>query len=623
MRLVGPRLGVDFGSSNTVAVLGRADGSVRPLLFDGSELLPSAVCAQPGGALLVGRDALHAAKTNPAGFEPYPKRLVDDGTVLLGEAELPVTDLFAAVLRRVADEAVRVAGDVPDAVTLTCPAAWGTRRRETLVAAAVQAGLGTPALLAEPVAAAAYFAARGDTGVPEGTPMMLYDFGAGTFDVSVVRRTPDGFEILAEDGLPDAGGLDVDAAIWALLAATYADRAPQEWARLAAPRSAEDRRAGRALWDDIRAAKELLSRSATTFVHLPLLDIDAPLGRAQFEQLARPLLERTVAATEAALRATGLQPADLAGIYLVGGSSRIPLVAGLLHRSLGVAPTVLEQPELVVALGSLSRPGKAAPAGTTPAIEAPDTAVATPAPDPPTVPAPVNVARAVSLPGVLLTVPLVVSPLLAVNHLLVGPSLLFPGIWGVLLTVLLARRLDWRPARGTGFVRRRWWLRLPGIAAALLGCAAFPGGLTLAVWVAGNNRDDLARGDLVGELWTLYFWIGVAAVVTGLAALAAAVSLLSAAAKTYPRLTVDAAGLTYQPDRHHAHRLRWTDVGGADVRPLHPGQRPFLVVRPAPGSTAAGRHPLWRPEIGGFVIDQPHRLGSEPEKLTAAIVRRG
>ncbi|MFD0745077.1 hypothetical protein ACFQ1L_27105 [Phytohabitans flavus] len=100
----GFRLGVDFGTSHTVAVLRWPDGRARPLLFDGSPVLPSAVSAAPAGGLLTGRDALYAARFRPEAVELHPKRCVDDGTVLLGDAEFAVVDLVAAVLRRVADE---------------------------------------------------------------------------------------------------------------------------------------------------------------------------------------------------------------------------------------------------------------------------------------------------------------------------------------------------------------------------------------------------------------------------------------------------------------------------------------------------------------------------------------
>ncbi|MEH1124361.1 Hsp70 family protein [Micromonospora sp. CPCC 206061] len=346
------RVGVDFGTSNTAAVLAFPDGRVRPLLFDGSPLLPSAVHADPEAGLLVGRDATHAARTRPDCFEPHPKRCVDDGTVLLGGESVTVGDLITAVLKRVAAEATRVAGGPVSEAVLTCPAAWGPRRQQVLRSAAAPV-FGDVTLVAEPVAAATWFAAVAGRRVPAGSSLMVYDLGAGTFDASVVRHGPDGFEVLATRGLPDAGGLDVDAAIVEAFGDTYGARDGEVWKRLVEPREPADRRASRTLWDDVRAGKELLSRAAHTTVHVPLFEDEAPLGREQLDRLAEPVLERTVAASRAVLDDAGVAPEDLAGLFLVGGSSRLPLAAALLHQRLGVAPTVVEQPELVVAEGSL------------------------------------------------------------------------------------------------------------------------------------------------------------------------------------------------------------------------------------------------------------------------------
>jgi hypothetical protein len=345
------RLGIDFGTAHTVAVLALPGRDPRPLLFDGSPLLPSAVCADPSGRLLIGRDAVHTAAAEPASFEPHPKRCIDDGTVLLGDREVPVTDLIGAVLRRVTAEATRAAGDPPTDVVLTCPAAWGTGRRRTLETAAASAAP-TVRLLTEPVAAAHHFARVGDA-FTEGTTALVYDFGAGTFDASVVRRTADGFHVLATEGLPDCGGLDIDAAIVTYLGAVLRDRDPAAWARLAAPTATADRRASRQLWDNVRAAKEMLSRATSTLIHVPLLDADVPLGRDQLEELAKPLLDRTVRAVRAALRDAAVDPAGLAAVFLAGGSSRIPAVTTALHRALGIAPTIVDQPELAVAEGAV------------------------------------------------------------------------------------------------------------------------------------------------------------------------------------------------------------------------------------------------------------------------------
>jgi actin-like ATPase involved in cell morphogenesis len=339
-------LGVDFGTSNTVAVARWPDGRARPILVDGSPLLPSAVFADSDGNLLVGRDAVHSARIDPARFEPNPKRRVDDGLVLLGEREFEVVELIAAVLARVAEEWHRAVGPHRPEVTLTCPASWGATRRTLLAEAAAQAGLEGARLVAEPVAAATYFAEVLGRDVPIGSVVMVHDFGAGTFDTSVVARTSTGFEVLAVDGRDDLGGLDVDAAIVEHL---HTD----DWARLMEPSTVEERRARRQLWDDVRIAKERLSRAQAADFVVPLLDIEAHLTREELETVARPVLEQTVQITQNLLRWADLPEGRLAGVFLVGGASRIPLVATLLHRALGDPPVVIEQPELVVAEGSI------------------------------------------------------------------------------------------------------------------------------------------------------------------------------------------------------------------------------------------------------------------------------
>ena len=345
-------LGVDFGTSNTVAVLRWPDGRARPLLVDGSPLLPSSVYADPNGSLLVGRDAVHSARLDPARFEPNPKRRIDDQSVLLGERELPVVDVVAAVLIRIAEEARRTTGGAPvDPVTLTCPAGWGSTRRGLLKAAAAHAGWPRVRLVEEPVAAATYFTNVLGRQVPIGSVVVVHDFGAGTFDVSVVARTGNGFDVLAVDGRDDIGGLDIDATIVTHLGTRFGETA--EWKRLMAPSTVEDRRNRRLLWDDVRVAKERLSRAQAADIAIPLLSTDAHLTREELETLARPVLEQTVRVTEGALRWAKLAEGRLAGVFLVGGASRIPLVATLLHRALGEPPLAIEQPELVVAEGSL------------------------------------------------------------------------------------------------------------------------------------------------------------------------------------------------------------------------------------------------------------------------------
>src|SRR6185437_10034317 len=153
----------------------------------------------------------------------------------LGDRALPVEDLIAATLGRVWEEATRIAGVPPGGVTLTHPATWGELRRNALVRAADRAGLPPIELLPEPVAAATAFATVLGHAVPPGSSVVVYDLGAGTFDVSVVRREPAGFRTLATDGLVDVGGLDLDAVMVDLVRRAGRDRHEALWHRLDTP----------------------------------------------------------------------------------------------------------------------------------------------------------------------------------------------------------------------------------------------------------------------------------------------------------------------------------------------------------------------------------------------------
>ncbi|WP_422754968.1 Hsp70 family protein [Micromonospora sp. WMMD708] len=414
----GYALGVDLGTSNTVAVLRWPDGRTRPLLFDGQPILPSGVYADTEGRLHVGRDAQRLAQADPTRYEPNPKRRVEEPTVLLGDRSYAPAELLAATLWAVAEQAVATVGFLPPAV-LTCPAAWEAPRRQVLHDALALAGWPSAAehtmsgpvpvgtrLLREPVAAARYYTEVLRRPVPVGESVAVFDFGGGTLDVAVVRNEgadpwgDSGFTVIATGGMADLGGLDLDAALLARVGELVGDGQAALWARLTRPETTGQWRDRQQLWDNVRGAKEMLSRVAVAPVAVPGLETAVPLSRAELEQLATPLLIRAVARTREVVAEAGLTPDRLAGLFLVGGSSRVPLVARLLHAELGVAPTVLEQPELPVAEGALTdlplprpgrRPGSADAAGAAPA-QPPAAAVRTP-------PAPAQASAAATYDG--------------------------------------------------------------------------------------------------------------------------------------------------------------------------------------------------------------------------------
>jgi hypothetical protein len=347
-------LSVDLGTSNTVAVLSAHGRPPRVVDVDGASMMPSAVFAAEDGTLVVGRDAERRARLDPARFEPNPKRRVDEGTLLLGDQVVPVTDALAGVLRRVVEETSRqLGGKKPDEVRLTHPAQWGPVRRNVLLSAARQAGAGSNLVLVpEPVAAAAHFASFPGQQLNSGQALAVYDLGAGTFDVAIVGATQNGFVVLAEAGLPDLGGLDVDQALLEHVGRQVSVRDPGRWQSLLRPVSTGDRRAQRALREDVKAGKESLSRHPQTEVPLPEPFDDVLVTRVELEALIRPGMLRSVELLAGTIRSTGMTPVRLVGIYLVGGSSRIPLIATLIAENLRVVPTSLDQPETAVALGA-------------------------------------------------------------------------------------------------------------------------------------------------------------------------------------------------------------------------------------------------------------------------------
>lgn len=354
-------LAVDFGTSNTVAALRTGpQAAPRLLAVDGWPVLPSAVWLAPDGTLVVGRDAERQARLDPARFEPNPKRRIDEVEVLLGDTVIGVVDLIAAVLRHALQEAHRQLGGAPDRLVLTHPAGWGAIRCSTLAAAARRGGAtGTVQLLPEPVAAAAHFAGLPGQALVVSQTLAVFDFGGGTTDTAVVTRTAQGWQVLAEAGLPDVGGRDLDQLLLEHVGRQVNTGGPEQqepWLALLRPADAASRRAARALADDTRAAKEALSRYPQADVPLPPPLPDVHVTRAELEELARPLLERAAALMSSTISVAGLRPGDLAGLYLVGGASRMPLVARVLSDRLGVLPVAVESPESSVVLGALAVP---------------------------------------------------------------------------------------------------------------------------------------------------------------------------------------------------------------------------------------------------------------------------
>jgi molecular chaperone DnaK len=371
-------LGIDFGTSYTAAAIAE-DGIPRSVDAEsnGRDRMPSSVFFTEDGEVLVGTAAQHQAKFAPERYEPTPKRAIGEGEVFLGDGLIPIEDLIGAVLRRVYAEACRQQGErAPKVVRLTYPADWAQPRRAVLIEAAARAGLPEPELVPEPVAAAVRIALQT---TPANRHIAVYDFGGGTFDAAVLLRTANGFEVAGPpSGRDPLGGEDIDQRIIGHLGSLLAAEHPDEWAKLLDPGDAEWRGLSTELHGEVQRAKETLSDVKAAQLWIPGIKRDMQLTRDELNDLIETDVEATIDALEAALRDASVTASDLAGLYLVGGSSRIPLVADKLWRRLGVQPSVQDNPKAVVAIGAATwttrppaPPSEPAPVQSPPPVGAP------------------------------------------------------------------------------------------------------------------------------------------------------------------------------------------------------------------------------------------------------------
>lgn len=326
---------VDFGSSHTVTVLCLPGRAPRLVTVDGEPWMSSAVFLTRDDQLVAGQDALRMAIAEPARLETSVKARLDERELLLGDIVLPVATVVRAVLARVLLAATGLAGGPVEHLVLTHPVGWGPARVGVLRAAA--AGL-VPRIstVVEPLGAAA------STELAVGGLLAVLDLGGGSCDVAVVRRTQTGVELFGHATIPDLGGADLDQRVVDHLMATVPGLADGDWSDLELA----------ALRQEVRRAKELLSRHLQVDVALPGGLADVPLTRGELETVIGPDLDRITAFTLRAILSCGVEARQLSAVALVGGSARIPMLGQLLGEVLPVPIRLDDQPEAAVALGA-------------------------------------------------------------------------------------------------------------------------------------------------------------------------------------------------------------------------------------------------------------------------------
>ena len=348
-------LAIDVGTSFTAAAIYReGQGAnlapeILPLGLHGSAV-PSVLYYADDGRVLVGEAAERRGLDDPQRMvREFKRRIGDSVPIAVGDGWLAPEDVYATMARWVVDKAKEREGGPAESIVMTHPAAWGQHRTSMVLAALNLAGLSDVTLITEPEAAALHYASQ--TRVEDGSVIAVYDLGGGTFDTAVLRKAGAGhFELLGHpDGIETLGGADFDAAVLrhvvAHLGEAVTGLTPEDPATLAALSR---------LRRECREAKEALSldSEASISVSLPGTQQSVRLVRSEFEDMIEPHIRETLDALERSLAEVRLQPEDLSVVLLIGGSSRVPLVAELISVELERPIAVDADPKASICLGA-------------------------------------------------------------------------------------------------------------------------------------------------------------------------------------------------------------------------------------------------------------------------------
>jgi actin-like ATPase involved in cell morphogenesis len=343
-------LGIDLGTTFTAAATWR-DGHVEiASLGSRAAVIPSVVLLREDETVLTGETAHRRGLSEPHRVSrEFKRRLGDTTPILLGGAPYSAEALMGRLLRSVVDDVTLREGGPPAKFCISHPANWGPYKKDLLAQAVRLSNLDLPvSYTTEPEAAAVFYAHQ--QRVEAGAVVAVYDLGGGTFDAAVLQKTATGFEILGQpEGIERLGGIDFDAAVFShvgrALGGKLAELDEDDPAAIAAVAR---------LREECVQAKEVLSSDtdASIPVLLPNVSTEIRLTRGELETMIRPTLHSTIEALRRALRSAGVAPEQLHSVLLVGGSSRMPLVAQLVGAELGRPVAVDAHPKHAVALGA-------------------------------------------------------------------------------------------------------------------------------------------------------------------------------------------------------------------------------------------------------------------------------
>jgi molecular chaperone DnaK len=370
-------IGIDLGTTNSCVSVMEGNEPVVITNAEGRRTTPSVIAFVEGGEIKVGDPAKRQAVTNPTKTVYSIKRFMGNQfsdskqevgrvpyKVVKGDNNTPRVDidgrlytpqeLSAMVLQKMKKTAEEFLDQEVTEAVITVPAYFNDAQRQATKEAGEIAGLNVRRIINEPTAAAL---AYGMDKKGKDQTIVVFDFGGGTHDVSVLELGDGVFEVLATDGDTHLGGDDVDEKIINWLAEEFIAEEKLDLRK--------DPMALQRLKEAAEKAKIELSSSAQTEINLPYVTATSSgpkhlvrsLSKAKFEQLIDDLVKRTIEPCQTALKAAGLSNSDIDEIILVGGSTRIPAVQEAVEKFFGKKPNKGVNPDEVVAVGAAIQGG--------------------------------------------------------------------------------------------------------------------------------------------------------------------------------------------------------------------------------------------------------------------------
>lgn len=371
-------LGIDLGTTNSAMAIIEAGEPVIVENSDGARTTPSIVAISKTNERLVGQIAKRQAVTNPTNtiygvkrfmghsysdevvqndkdIVPYAIKEGESGGVMveLGGEDYRPEEVSAMILSKLKADAEKKLGETITEAVITVPAYFNDSQRKATQDAGKIAGLDVKRIINEPTAAALAYGFN----KKKDEKLVVFDFGGGTFDVTVLEVGDDVVEVQSTDGDAHMGGRDIDRGIVRFLI--------NEFKKTDSVDLGKDKLALQRLDEAAEKAKLELSSTPETDINIPFisqgsdgpLHLDVKLGRAKLEEIAQDFVDRSIEITKRALEASDFKKEDIDEIILVGGQTRMPAIQAAVKELFGKEPNRSINPDEVVALGAAIQAG--------------------------------------------------------------------------------------------------------------------------------------------------------------------------------------------------------------------------------------------------------------------------